>query len=240
MPQTEQETSLLFSIRELEALERERIASERAAEHSRQRAAEAALQERDAGARREEARHLQQAEDRRRETERELRDEAARHVAIERATIERVRAEIEARSLKELAETRNAHELALTRHRGALARARCRWLAAASLLVTSVVGIVATFLSTELRATERLAEERSTAFARERDAARKTTTELAGANERVQALEAEVSLLRVAPAVPARSSKPPGPAGHRRHEAGIKAPGSKCTGGGDPLDGCLD
>ncbi|HEX4339735.1 MAG TPA: hypothetical protein VH062_27695 [Polyangiaceae bacterium] len=241
MSDTNRETSLLFSIRELEELERERVRSERATEDARRLAAESRERERGEGARREEARRLREEEERRRESERALHEEAARRAALELAATERVRAEVEARSVAELAAARRVHEVDLVRHRAAIVRSRYRWAAAASVMATLVVGGIATLLSSELRSSERVAHERATALARENEAHRRTASELTETGARVQALEAELAVWR------ARAETPPppaltahGPSGHRHHDAHGDTTPAKCTKDGDPLNGCLE
>ncbi len=241
MPDTNKESSLLFSIGELERLERERVRAEQAVEESRRIAAEARRVERVRAAQQEEARRIEEAEARRTALDRERRDEEARRIALERAAVERVRAEVQARSEKELAEARRAHDLELARHRALAVRSRYRWIALASLAVTALVGALATTLSMEVRGSERLAEERSAALARERDAHRRATTDLAGATARLQALEAELASLRTRPEPRDPPPKPPRPPlDHSHHGDAVPNTTTKCTGDGDPLNGCLN
>lgn len=242
MTEAKRESSLLFSLRELEDIERQRVDAERAAEEGRRRAAERARAERATAARREEARRLEEAEARRKETEREQREEAARRAALERATVERVRAEVQARAEAELAGARRNHELALVGHRASILRARYRWLAVASMLATALVGAFAATLSAELRSTERLAVERAAAFARERDARVRAASDLVAMNVRVRELETKLSALRASGETPRPASTAPSPSTGTHPKPKISKPprtGQVCKGDGDPLNGCL-
>jgi colicin import membrane protein len=244
MAEAKRESSLLFSLRELEDIERQRVDAERAAEESRRRAAEQARVRRVEEARRDEARRMEAAEARRKEAEREEREAAARQAALERATVERVRAEVNARAEAELAEARRNHELALVRHRATILRARYRWLAVASLLATALVGAFAATLTSELRSTERLAVERAAAFARERDARVRAASELVAMNVRMRELETKLSALRASGETPPPASTPPNPSTgqHPKAPRVSKPPrtGQACKGDGDPLNGCLN
>ena len=244
MAEAKRDSSLLFSLRELEDIERQRVDAERAAEEGRRRAAERARAERAEASRREEARRIEAAEARRKEAEREQREEAARQAALERATVERVRAEVQARAEAELAEARRNHELAVVRHRAGILRARYRWLALASLLTTAVVGAFAATLSAELRSTERLADERAAAFARERDARVRAASDLVAMNLRVRELETKLSELRASGETPRPATTPPAPSAgtHPKPPKIVKPPRTPqtCKGDGDPLNGCLN
>jgi colicin import membrane protein len=244
MTEPNRESSLLFSLRELEDIERQRLAAERAAEDERRLAAERARAERVAEARREETRRAEAAEAARKEAARQQREEEAQRAALERAAVERVRVEIQARAEAELAEARRDHELALARHRALIVRSRYRWLAIASLLATALVGGFAAVLSSQLRAAEHLAVDRADAFARERDARVRAASDLVAMNLRVRELETKLSALQTntdtRPPAPAPTHLPPG--GHVRPHKDPKAPhGTQtCKGDGDPLNGCLN
>jgi colicin import membrane protein len=246
MTEAKRDSSLLFSLRELEDIERQRVGAERVAEEGRRRAAERARAERAEEARRAEALRIEAAEVRRKEAEREQRQEAAQKAALERATVERVRAEVQARAEAELAEARRNHELEVVRHRAGILRARYRWLALASLLATAVVGAFAATLSAELHSTERLGVERAAAFARERDARVRATSDLMAMNLRVRELETKLGAVRESSQSPRPASTPPAPS--TGAHANAKPPkvgkpprtSQTCKGDGDPLNGCLN
>jgi hypothetical protein len=148
---------------------------------------------------------------------------------------------VAARTEFDMAAARQAHERELLQHRSLAFKARCRWVAVASVLTTGAVAGFAAMLSNDLHDAERTAKDRAAAFAHERDVHRQTATELSDASARLRALETELNRLR-AQAMPAepRPGLPHRLGERHDHEPAVKPSPSRCTGNGDPLDGCLN
>jgi colicin import membrane protein len=114
----EQESSVLFSLKELMTIEEDRIRTE---EEERQRQAEAeehARQERERLEREHELARMASEEQRRREDEARSREEAVRLDAIQRGELEKARADAEQRARMEAMTAQQAHErqLATLKH----------------------------------------------------------------------------------------------------------------------------
>jgi hypothetical protein len=226
--------SLVFSLKELERIEQERIRAEQSAKDARKRAAERARAE-------DEAARRKQAEELRAVAERARREEAARETAMALAEMGRVRAEVEARAHAERDQAKRAHEIELAERRAAILRGRRRWLTGASVLITFASASFAALLSRELGRAEAELRERSRAFARERDARVRSAQDLATANARLGELTLRLALDTESRAPPSPSSAPKSP-GHRfPSKKRPRLPAAHdCNGAdGDPLNGCL-
>jgi colicin import membrane protein len=238
------ESSLLFSLRELETLEHERLTREKA-DHERQReAGRRARVEEEQRAREAEQRRLMAEEQRRADAERARQEEAARVDAMHRAAVERARAEVQAAARLELERSREAHEIVMERARALGGERRYRWVLALSAVALASVGTIAILLARELRALERLDAERAVVAAREREGCERAERALGGTRRSLDDLERQLRALgSAAPAagVAPRAAAPPGPAGKapRRPAPGPARAQPACTGDGDPLNGCL-
>jgi hypothetical protein len=149
MPET-RDNSLVFSLKALEELEEKRIDEERAAKERARAAAERQRARVERFAREAETRRIEEEERRRLDAERARRDEEARLEAEKLAAIERVRAEVEARSRAALAESRAAQDLELARVQATAARGRYRFFLGLSVSATIAVAGIAAVLSKKL------------------------------------------------------------------------------------------
>lgn len=239
------DSSLLFSLRELESLEQERIARERAERAARQQAQEQARIERERLAREAEAERLAAEEAARQREDQARREEAARLEALHHAAVARARAEVEARSLAELREARDAHEIEIARVHALDERRRLRWLFGLSLAATVTVGALAAALSVRLRDMEGLLGQRAAVALREREARESAQAALDAARREIDGLDRQLRTARSGPlaepsdvTAPVRPSHgaPPRHTGTAPPRRGRLPP---CTGDGDPLNGCL-
>jgi membrane protein involved in colicin uptake len=147
-----QSSSVIFSLRELERMEEERVRSQAQAEALEREARDRALREAQERVRVEtEARERVDAEARR-EVERRSREEAARIEAIHRASVEAARATAEAQARADEQERRRRHELELERTRalsqgrglrGVVAAALFGAVVSAGIAVAVQLGVVA-------------------------------------------------------------------------------------------------
>lgn len=240
------DSSLLFSLKELEQIEHGRVAKERADSEARRDAERNAFLERERLAREAESHRLEEQERRQRAEEARRREERGRLVAIERAEVERARAEVEARSRVELERVREAHELVLETARSRADLRTYRFLIGASLAAALTAAGFAAAVSAEIRERDRLDSRRSVVDDAERAQHERTLHALEASRALVVDLERQIGQLRAstvepAPGVPAgarpnvslpsRISQFPVPPKARPERA--------CGLDGDPLNGCL-
>jgi hypothetical protein len=245
---TSRDSSLLFSLKELEHLERDRVAAERRDREASASAERRAFEEAERLAREEELRKIEEAERRRRAEEALRRDEAARHAAIERAAVAEARAGVEARAFVEAEHARLLHEASLAALKRESSQRLYRFLLAVSALATTMALGFAGLVSSDLHAHEELEQRRAEVAMREHDEYETAVRALEASRRAVSALERKVEDLRAAtapPEVPATTDprKPSiaQPLGPRKGGAGAKTGGrrGRCGESGDPLDGCL-
>ena len=234
------DNSLLFSLKALEELEESRIEEERAAKERAQAAAERQRARVERLARETEMRRIEEEERRRLEAERSRREEEARLEAEKLATIERVRAEVDARSRTELAQSRAIHDFELAKVQATAARGRYRFLLGLSVLATVAVSGVAGVLSKKLG---ELSDE-NVRSASALESARKDREEaeraLNGARREIGDLRERLRLrdsMAVAPRNPS-TKEPATVAPKRPNKNDEPAPAASCL-EGDPLGGCL-
>ncbi|HVU02829.1 MAG TPA: hypothetical protein VHE30_13810 [Polyangiaceae bacterium] len=240
------DSSLLFSLKELEGLERERVEEERALRDAARDAERRAFEDAERRAREAAASKFEADERRRRDEEAARRDELARHAAMERAAVERARTEVEARARHEATVAQAAHEETLARLRGEAARRFQRFFLIACGLATvaslSVVGVVSLQIHQSAaldRAREEVAmreRERYETLSRALDASHKDLLEL---ERRLRAAERATPSAAPEP-LPSAPPVPHGPA-YPTHPTRPARPttGKPCTSDGDPLNGCL-
>jgi colicin import membrane protein len=133
----QQETSALFSLKELMRLEETRIAEEQEQRRRQAEAAERARKEAEQAARERELARVRLEEERRRDEAARQREEAARLEAVRAAEVERVRLETVERAKLEALASQRAHEQHLAAIGAGKATKRLRWvtwLGAASLV----------------------------------------------------------------------------------------------------------
>jgi hypothetical protein len=237
--------SLLFSLKNLERMQSERVEGERTALRARRAAEEEARRE--AERRQEEQTRFEERIERERleRNAERARLETERAVAMREALLTRARAEVQARSTLEASEATRAHERELERLRRVHSRrVLTGWiliLGVALLFVTGAAAVLAARLS-EMRG---LIDERSRMLALSREAREQSRTLLTTAERRVEHLTREVDTLRArvpspaahepaAQPAPKPSGQPPGPT---RAPARVEPP--RCVDDGDPLNGCL-
>jgi colicin import membrane protein len=239
------ESSLLFSLRELETLEHERLAAEKAEQDGQREASRRARQEEELRARDAEGRRLIAEEQRRVDAERARRDEASRLEASHHAVVERARAEVQARARVEVLRLEEAHEVAMEQARARGAYRRHRWVTALGAVALASVGTVAVLLSVELHDLERLDAERAAVAAREREGCERVERALGGTRQNLAELDRQLRVLRSAvpaPDLAPRSPTQPSPVGRvpaRPASRPVSKSATACTGDGDPLNGCL-
>jgi hypothetical protein len=238
--------SLLFSLKNLERMQSDRLERERSAERARRAAEEVARIE--AERREEERSRFEErlAQERVARDAERARLETDRAAAMREALLTRARAEVHARSTLEASEATRAHERELEQIRRVHSkRVFTSWvlvLGVALLLVTSVAVVMAA----RAREMRELVDERSRMVALSREAREHSSTLLETAEGRVQRLTREIEALRsrvpddvlqgapATPAAPKPSKRPPPP----KAPPGTAA-SSRCVDDGDPLDGCL-
>lgn len=246
-----QDSSLLFSLKELEQIEQGRVARDRADSEARREAARNASLERERLVREAETRRLEERERHMRAEEARRREEQSRLVAIERAEVERARAEVEARSRVELEQARAAHDMALEAARGRGRLRSYRALLASGVVTTLAAGGFAFTLAAELRERERLDVQRSEVDVAERAQHERTLQALGTSRALVDDLEQRIKGLTQNAALPASA---PGLAGASGGHPGVAVPprtspkgpvppksrpDHACGLDGDPLNGCL-
>jgi hypothetical protein len=240
------EDSLLFSLRELETMEAQRIVEDR----RRREAADADRKQLLLDAERLERAEREQAESRERERrlaeERALREEQAHLDAIHAGELERVRAEVRARAELEMAEARRRSEAELEEARGLASRRRYRWVVGASAVTTCATGAIAGFLSTQLRAMQAADAARAAVVAVDLENCGRARANLDETRKRIDALERQLGPSRDTAVTP-----PPGLAPGETQAPAVKGHGTvkkrsgavphapTCSGDGDPLNGCL-
>lgn len=241
-----QDSSLLFSLKELEDIEQARVAGERAARMAAREAERHAFLEYEKLARHAESERLEEQERRRRTEDARRREEEGRRVAMERAAVERARAEVEARARAELERARAAHEIELENARSRAARRTHRILLGVSFTTTIAAVAFAVVVSGELRERKRFDAARSDLEGRERAQHQQVVRDLAAARTEIDELQHGLETLRRSqsprpgsplPALPAGTPSPP------KGKRGLPLPtplsGHPCGVDGDPLDGCL-
>lgn len=242
----QRDSSLLFSLKELEGLEHERVARERREKAERDEAAHRARGEAESKAREAEARRIEDEQARLLAAAHARAEEAARLAALQRGIVERARAETEARAQADLARSRDAHELALAEARARTASRRDRLLLAASVAALAVVTVLAGVLAARLRDVTRLEAERAIVASREREGCERAVSALGSSRRELDELARQLEELARTRRADAPSSAPsehgavkvPGRAGD--HPAAVKSRRlAACTGDGDPLNGCL-
>jgi len=241
------DSSLLFSLKELEHLEKDRVATERNAKEAADLAERRALEETERLAREEELRKIEDAERRRRAEEALRRDEAARHAAIERAAVAEARAAVEARAFVEAAQARIAHEASLAALKRDSSHRLYRFLLGVSALATMAALGFAGLVSSDLHAHEELERKRAEVAMREHDEYETAVRALEASRRAVSALERKVEDLRATtapPEVPASSDqkKPVIAPSKGPRKGGTTSTGtlhSRCGESCDPLDGCF-
>jgi hypothetical protein len=241
-----QDNSLLFSLKELEDIEQGRVDTERARVVSLREAERRAFLEHEKLEREAESRRLEEEEGRRRAEGARRRDEEGRRVAMERAVVERARAEVEARARIELERARAAHEVELENARSRAARRTHRVLLGVSLTTTIAAVGFAVVVSGELRERMRLDAAGSDLEGQERAQHQRTSRDLAAARTEIDDLQHRLEGFRgrpsprpdsALPAVPGVAPSPP--KGKRGFPLPTPLSGRPCGLDGDPLDGCL-
>ena len=143
MSQSNAETSVLVSLRELVALEDERLREEQIAREQAQREADRARREAEAMAREAERARQDAEEAARREAAQRLAEERARIEAIEAAEVERARVAAAAEAERAVVASRNAHERELRALDEERSRHRLRYGAGIAALLALSLGVVA-------------------------------------------------------------------------------------------------
>ncbi len=239
------DSSLSFSLAELESLEQERRSREqreREARASRHREAQARAAER---ARREqEARAAAEAE-RQREDEERRRMELARAEALQKAEVERIRAEVEARTRVEREQAARLHEIELEKVRALTAQSRQRVKLGASAFAIVSLGVFSAWLGARLREFDAARDEAEARSTMDRDAVERSARELDTSRRETELLRRALDAARSGGASePAATSSSgvagPGPSRIKGRPARTPATVSKCTNDGDPMNGCLE
>ncbi|MBI4703712.1 MAG: hypothetical protein HY744_21590, partial [Deltaproteobacteria bacterium] len=138
----EQDSSVLFSLKELMNIEEDRIRSEDDERHRTAAAAEQARIEAERRAREEEEARIRAEQERRRTEEQRAREEAARLDAMRQAEIERARTEAEQQARIQAMAAQQAHERELAMIKSDKTRRRMRLaLVAGSLIVVLGIGL---------------------------------------------------------------------------------------------------
>jgi dTMP kinase len=237
------DSSLLFSLKALEALEASRIEEERAAKE-RARAAEERQRARiERLAREAEMRRVEEEERRRLELERARREEEARLEAEKLASIERVRAEIEARSRTELAQSHAAHDIELAKVHANAARGRYRFFLGLSVMAMTAVAGIAGVLSNKLSRLNDEDARRASALESARKDREEAERVLNGARREIGDLRERLRIrdsMAGAPVTPKNpSTKEPATVSPKKPPKNSEpAPSATCL-EGDPLGECL-
>jgi hypothetical protein len=241
------DSSLLFSLKELEQIEQGRVARERADSEARRDAERRASLERERLVREAENRRLEERERQMRAEEARRREEQGRLAAMERAEVEKARAEVEVRARVELERARAAHDLSLeaARARGRLRTYRA--LLAGSLATTLAATAFALASSAQLRERERLDGQRAEVDTVERAQHERTLHALETSRALVDDLERKILALGAGSAPPgaeprlgAAGPTVPSPTRTPKTRVPPKSRADRACGlDGDPLNGCL-
>jgi hypothetical protein len=241
------DSSLLFSLKELEQIEQGRVARERADSEARREAERAVHLERERLVREAETRRLEERERQMRAEEARRREEQGRLAAIERAEVEKARAGVEVRARAELERARAAHDLSIEAARGRGRLRTYRALLAGSVLITFAATASAFALSAQLRERERLDGQRAEIETAERDQHQRTLHALETSRALVDDLERKILALGPKSALPGvephSDALPPSVSSPTRTPKAPVLPKRKpdraCGLDGDPLNGCL-
>jgi colicin import membrane protein len=236
----QQETSALFSLKELMRLEESRIEEERAQRQRQEEAAERARQEAARLARENELARVRAEAERRREAERRARDEAARIEAVRLAEIERARVEALERAKSEALSAQRAHEQRLAAIGASETNKRLRftmWSGAAALVLLAAGGAGLYFGHLKPSADER-ARGLEAIIAQRRAETERMQRALDDQNHIVDELQNQ---MKPAPdPKPAVEAKPPPPKPAPRRLKDKPRPPTSCTcDPHDPLCGCF-
>jgi colicin import membrane protein len=238
----QQETSALFSLKELMRLEESRIEEERAQRQRTAEAAERARQEAARMARENELARVRAEEERRREAGRRARDEAARIEAVRFAEVERVRVEAFERAKSEALSAQRAHEQRLAAIGAGESKKRLRvtmWSGAAAFVLLAAGGAGIYFGHLKPSAAER-ARGLEAIIAQRRAETDRMQKALDDQNRIVRDLQDQMK-----PAAPperkpaAAPPKPAAPAGKITHPPPPKPPPPCTCDPHDPLCGCF-
>ncbi len=186
----EQESSVLFSLKELMSLEEERIKSEEEERRAAAAAAEQARLEAEQRARAEEAARLAAEEEHRRVEDQRAREQAARLQAIQQAELLKAQQEAEQQARMQAMAAQQQHEQRLAALKHDKAKKRLRWALIGGITVVLLGGSGAGFLV--YRGWQRQKVEMEAAEERERLA----REEAARKEQELKDKLAEVQLLR--------------------------------------------
>jgi hypothetical protein len=243
-PVAQQETSALFSIKELMRLEETRIEEEREQRRRQSEAAERARQEAEREARERELARLRLEEERRREQEMRAREETARLEAVRAAEVERIHVEAVERAKGAALAAQRAHEQNLAAIGAGEATRRLRkmaWLGAASLVVLVAGGAAVYFGKIQPSSDER-ARGLEAIIAERRSETERMHKALEEQNHQLVELQNQLQDRHDVPAPPPPEPKPPVTKGNVRGGKGVKPPPPPppCTcDRHDPLCGCF-
>jgi colicin import membrane protein len=236
--------SLLFSLRVLEELEKDRVRAEQAERTARAEAERAALMEDEQRRREAEARRAHAELARQREEELRLAEEQARMEAMQQALVERARIEAEWRGRAAIESQHREHEARLAALTGAARRQRMRALLLVLAAVSMACAVGAATLVQRLRHTEGVTQAQRDTLELERQSRSQTSRLLELSERRASAIAAELETARraqgvvPAPAAPVIQRTAPG----RSAPAPQIKPGPSrrpCKNDGDPMDDCL-
>ncbi len=237
------DSSLTFSLAELESLEKERISGEqreREARARRHEEAQARIAER--ARRAEEARVAAEAEHHRQEEARR-RAEQAQAEALLRAEVERVRAEVESRNRMERERAAQLNAIELEKVRALSSRRHHRVVLGASGVAIVCLGALTGWLSVELRRLESRKSEAEARSTMDRDAYERAARSLdmtrREAEELRRALDTATRGGAGAPGSTPGTLEPVARPSKRRGAPPRTPMSAGCANDGDPMNGCL-
>jgi colicin import membrane protein len=240
----QQETSALFSLKELMRIEETRIQEEREQRRRQTEAAERAQQEAARAAREREAARVRLEEERRLDDARRVREEAARLEAVRAAEVERARVEATERAKTEALSAQRVHEQRLAAIGAGETKKRLRWATwfGAAACVALVAGGAGLYYGQIKPSADERTRGLEAIIAQRRAQTEEMQRAIDAQNRRLQELQDQMREEKQ-PTAPPADVKPATPKVSGSHKGNVRSPPpppKPCTcDPHDPLCGCF-